>query len=78
MTPKQTTKGLNKSIMLLYTYDMSAFIALVADLLSAGLRAVLAQMSLLVAVVAKRRIGDETEGLYTSIISSIDVVLTKR
>jgi hypothetical protein len=64
MTQKQTTKGLKKSIMLLYTYDVSAFIALVADLLSARLRAVLAQMSLLVAVVAKRKIGDETEGLY--------------
>lgn len=51
--------------MLLYTYDVSAFIALVADLLSAGLRAVLAQMSLLVAVVAKRKIGDETKDLYT-------------
>lgn len=58
-------KELKKSIMSLYTYDVSAFIALVADLLSAGLRAVLAQMSLLVAVVAKRKIGHETEGLYT-------------
>jgi hypothetical protein len=37
----------------LYTYDVATFIALVANLLSAGFSAVLAQMSLLVAVIAE-------------------------
>jgi hypothetical protein len=75
MTHKQTTtKGL-ESMKLLYTYDVSAFIALVADLFSAGLSAVLAQMSLLVAVVAKQKIGDEAEGLYTLVSSARSILL---
>lgn len=37
----------------LYTYDVATFIALVANLLCAGFSAVLAQMSLLVAVIAE-------------------------
>jgi hypothetical protein len=48
----------------LYTYDVTTLIALVANFFSAGFSAVLAQMSLLVAVIAESGVWDQPPTRY--------------